>query len=698
MSMLTVHPVGAAARLRARTVAAFGGALVVLVLLCAGAQAAAWRPPLDLPGPADRDAGFDVAAAPDGTVVAVWTRTTEGMSQVMGSVRPPGGAFSTPEPLGAPSGGFPRVAVDGRGDATVVWEQHEGNSVLFTIEQSTRAAGGSFLAPQPLSSPSAEARFADVAMNGRGDTLVTWENRTNVPFIEARGRPAGGDFGPVTPLSQAAAPEEFSPQVAVGDDGSGMVAWANEDGLVQAVPWLATANSFGSSFVVFGTDPGEFGDAPDVAVTPTGSSVFVFFGAVNGTPAIRTRTRTNGVLGATTSVAGLPTSFGRPTLVSSASGDMLAAWSSGGTLMRAAFRPSGQGFAPAQTLSGPVTAFTAPATAITSAGDAVAAWIAGAPPSERVQARIKPRNGDFSAIQDDFPVRPEIAGVAAFADGEGNMGTLSRRVSDVAPIDPGTLELRPFDAAPPRPAGLALPAGAIAGRAAGFSASFLDTWSPFSVNWSFGDGGTASGGTVQHAYAAPGTFAAAATAVDAAGNAASQRGAVAVRALRPDELDADSDGFTADKDCDDANPAIHPGAREIRGNAVDENCDNIKEPFPKVGANASLVVLFGRGFVQLKTLKVSALERRDTVKLSCKGGGCKRSLRATIRIKRKTRLLLLTKRVKGVRLDRRARLTVRVSHPGFVARIFRFTVKRLGDVPVREELCQSPGAKRPRRC
>ena len=301
--MLTVDPAGAAARLRARAVAAFGGALVVLVLLCAGAQAAAWRPPLDLPGPADRDAGFDVAAAPDGTVVAVWTRTTEGKSQVMGSVRPPGGAFSTPEPLGAPSGGFPRVTVDGRGDATVVWEQHEGNSALFTIEQSTRPAGGSFLAPQPLSSPTAEA-----------------------------------------------------------------------------------------------------------------------------------------------------------------------------------------------------------------------------------------------------------------------------------------------------------------------------------------------------------------------------------------------------------NPAIHPGAREIRGNAVDENCDKVKEPFPKVSANASLVVLFGRGFVQLKTLKVSALERRDTVKLSCKGGGCRRSLRATIRIKRKTRLLLLTKRVKSVRLDRRARLTVRVSHPGFVARIFRFTVKRLGDVPEREELCQPPGAKRPRGC
>jgi len=39
--------------------------------------------------------------------------------------------------------------------------------------------------------------------------------------------------------------------------------------------------------------------------------------------------------------------------------------------------------------------------------------------------------------------------------------------------------------------------------------------------------------------------------------------------------DSDGDGFIWCQECGDNDPAVHPGAVEICGNAVDENCDGL---------------------------------------------------------------------------------------------------------------------------
>ena len=50
--------------------------------------------------------------------------------------------------------------------------------------------------------------------------------------------------------------------------------------------------------------------------------------------------------------------------------------------------------------------------------------------------------------------------------------------------------------------------------------------------------------------------------------------------MNPTGIDNDKDGFFAGQDCNDGNTAIRPGAVEVRGNNLDENCDGLAEPFP----------------------------------------------------------------------------------------------------------------------
>jgi hypothetical protein len=47
-------------------------------------------------------------------------------------------------------------------------------------------------------------------------------------------------------------------------------------------------------------------------------------------------------------------------------------------------------------------------------------------------------------------------------------------------------------------------------------------------------------------------------------------------------VDADADGWSSAYDCNDANPAINPGATDVPGDGIDQNCDGMDQALPTV--------------------------------------------------------------------------------------------------------------------
>jgi hypothetical protein len=156
------------------------------------------------------------------------------------------------------------------------------------------------------------------------------------------------------------------------------------------------------------------------------------------------------------------------------------------------------------------------------------------------------------------------------------------------------------------------------------------------------------------------------------------------------DLDRDHDGFSRPQDCDDTNPGIHPGARELIGNAVDENCDGIVAPFPPLtGSVSGTWKQVGRRTRNL-TLEAKGFPRGTVITLSCTGAGaCPKTVKRTIRrAHAKVDLhLVLGRRA----LPERARLVLSITHARRIGRELHYSLATPG-LPSMQFLCKPPGS------
>ncbi len=162
-------------------------------------------------------------------------------------------------------------------------------------------------------------------------------------------------------------------------------------------------------------------------------------------------------------------------------------------------------------------------------------------------------------------------------------------------------------------------------------------------------------------------------------------------------LDRDRDGFPIPADCDDSNAAIHPGALEIRGNDVDENCDGRAQPF---GLLRSLVFTnweFEGSTTHLLSLVVRNAPKGARIAVTCKGSGCafKGTKRKTV--SRDLAPVSLQKLFGKGRLHKGDHVTVGITAAGLVGRTYSYAIK-VDELPSLSIVCRAPGAKEGKSC
>jgi hypothetical protein len=143
-----------------------------------------WSPPTK-PFTVQGDAlAPSVAVNKRGDGVIVWTSSDSSGLAVMASIRRPGKAWGPPTALTKAAGGAltPHVAIDAHGDAVAVWTR-TSRGVSRVQASSRTAAGVVWTAPRTLSGAGADALTPQVALDDSGDGVVAWARYDTKSFV-----------------------------------------------------------------------------------------------------------------------------------------------------------------------------------------------------------------------------------------------------------------------------------------------------------------------------------------------------------------------------------------------------------------------------------------------------------------------------------------------------------------------------------
>jgi hypothetical protein len=517
--------------------ALLAAALVVLLALPGSALAAAgpaWLEPENVSAVGGESGLPEVAFNARGDLAAAWFSHEGGHTVIQAATRPAGGSWSAAQRISAagPSAQGAKVGVDAAGDVTVVWEQGEGET--FVIYEADLPVGGSWSAPHAISDVAGNSRVPALAVSPAGESTVLWsEEEPESTHIRIRGswRPQGGSW--TTPIWLDSATQlGWNPQLGVAANGTVTAAWEEWSAGANAIETATHPEGGGWSAVdvlLPKTSHEFYASSPSLSVAPTGAAAIVWRDEIEAEGnVIEGAVRPAG--GAWSTPARLSSIGGEPFESRAAidkAGNATAIWrmkSGAQWVIEAAEAPAGGSWTSPTQISTPGAHAFFPDLAVTPDGEAIAAWERSDGTNTRIETAVHPAGGAWAAptIRSQAGVNAENPVLAA--DGAGDMALAWERFQAGKPY----IQVAGYDAGP-QLGGLSIPATATAGQAAAFSVSPVGVWLPASaVSWEFGDGETASGSQVSHAYNGGGSYQVIVTASDSSGAARSATGEITV--------------------------------------------------------------------------------------------------------------------------------------------------------------------------
>ena len=399
---------------RARRLSLLAGLLALGLSLAAIAEAA-FSPPIDVSPDGQDAAAPAVAINGGGDGIAAWVRFDGTTTRAEARTISHAGALGSVHTL-SPAGGAAnstRVAIDADGDAVVVWTRLDGTHPRV---QARRISAAGALGPvRTLSLAGQTATNPELAVDGDGDAYIVWY-RSDVGGLQVYGRAlsAAGAVGPLQRLSRPSA-QASNPRVAVDETGDGFAVWVGSDGINSRAQGRSVSSTGTLGPIKNLSTAGANAGFARVGVDPLGNAFAIWTRQVGGDTRVQGRPiSVAGVAGAIKTLSAGGQNAALPQ-ISINGGNGVAVWTRlDGTSARvqaAAVSPTG-GVGVAHTLSAPGRSATAPQVAVDGNGVATVVWQRSDGSHLRIQERpfspfaspqptvnLSPVGGDAAAPQ-----------------------------------------------------------------------------------------------------------------------------------------------------------------------------------------------------------------------------------------------------------------------------------------------------------